>query len=457
MTGIAIVDTVSGNTGLLQALIMVAILGLATVKLIAITARDEATKHFEIRLFAVALLLRFAASLAIYEFGLVGIIKDEDGYGWLNGALVYQDWVRRDLSLLDLPHEWAKAFVEMFGTLGYANLVGTVFYLTDLPARLPAAVISNVCGAATAVVVYRMAVLFSSHWVAIRAAWWACFMPSLVIWSAQTLKEPLVILFEALAIYGCLQLRKSGFSVAGMFLCIVSILVLVAFRTYAAYITGAVVVGSLLVSRPGVAKTTSVSGLAVAAVMASVLLGTGMVAGHLSSMEKLDLHQIQESRDYTARTTGSGVPLDYDLRTPQGFGMSVLVGGANLLLAPFPWQFGGASLRMVLTLPDVAIWWWLMFAGALPGLAWSVRRRLFETMPLLLFLAAMGVLYSISFSNVGTAYRYRATLMPSLLVFAMVGFEQRRLKRKRVGESNARHMASLRMRRPAIPAAPFAP
>jgi len=69
----------------------------------------------------------------------------------------------------------------------------------------------------------------------------------------------------------------------------------------------------------------------------------------------------------------------------------------------------------------------------------------------------MGVLYSISFSNVGLAYRYRATLMPSLLVFAMVGFEQRRLKRKRVGESNARHMASLRMRRPAIPAAPFAP
>ena len=81
------VQVVSGSAGLPQAVILLAILGLATVKLIAITARDENAKHFEIRLFAVALLLRFAASLAIYEFGFVDIIKDEDGHGWLNGAM----------------------------------------------------------------------------------------------------------------------------------------------------------------------------------------------------------------------------------------------------------------------------------------------------------------------------------------------------------------------------------
>ncbi len=457
MTGMAIVDAVSGNTGLPQAVIMLALLGLAAVKLLAITARDDVAKHFEIRLFAVALLLRFTASLALYDFGLVDIIKDEDGYGWLNGALLYQDWVRRDLSMLDLPQEWAYAFVETLGTLGYANLVGTVFYLTDLPARLPAAVISNVCGAATAVFVYRSAALYFSRWVAVRAAWWVCFMPSLIVWSAQTLKEPMVILLETLALYGCLQLRKSGFSVGRIFLCVVSVLALVAFRVYAAYITGAVVVGALLVPRIGKPTNASVSGLAVAAVMAAVLFSTGVLAEHLSSMEKFDLHQIQEIRDYTARTTGSGVRLDYDLQTPRGFAMSVLVGGANLLLAPLPWQLGGASLRMVLTVPDVAVWWWLLCAGALPGLAWSVRRRLFETMPLLLFLAAMGGLYSITFSNVGLAYRYRATLMPSLLVFAMVGFEQRRLKRALVRESNARHMTALRMRRSPAVIGTFAP
>jgi hypothetical protein len=78
-------------------------------------------------------------------------------------------------------------------------------------------------------------------------------------------------------------------------------------------------------------------------------------------------------------------------------------------------------------------------------------------MPLLLFLAAMGVLYSITFSNVGLAYRYRATLMPWLLVFAMVGFEQRRLKRERAREVVAQHIAWLRMRRFPVSTGTFAP
>jgi hypothetical protein len=112
---------------------------------------------------------------------------------------------------------------------------------------------------------------------------------------------------------------------------------------------------------------------------------------------------------------------------------------------------------MVLTVPDAALWWWLFVAGSLPGLAWGIRRRPQELMPLFLFLTAMGVLYSITFSNVGLVYRYRATLMPWLLVFAMVGFEQRRLRRERAREAMARHMASLQMRRFPAPIGTFAP
>lgn len=456
MTG-SFIDAVSGDTGLLEALILIVILGFAVMKLIALTAADEDAKQLEMKLFLAALGLRFLASLAIYEFGYIDVIKDEDGYGWLNGVLIYQDWVRRDVSILSLPHEWAEAFVQIFGTLGYAYLVGTVFYLTDLPARLPAAVISNVCGAATVVVVYRGAALLFSRWVAVRAAWGACLIPSLIIWSAQTLKEPLVILLESIAIYGCAQLNKRGISLLGILVCAASLLTLLAFRAYAAYITGAVVVASLLVPRAGRGHGVLQSGVVMVGLLSLVLFGTGMVAPHLAAMEQYDLGRIQEIRDFTARTTGSGVQLDYDLKTVHGFAMSVLVGGAHLLLAPFPWQLGGASLRMLLTLPEVVVWWWLFIAGSLPGVAWSARRGPSGTMPLLLFLVAMGVLYSITFSNVGLAYRYRATLMPWLLVFAMVGFERRRLKRDRDREAIPRHVVSLRTRRLAGPIGIFAP
>jgi hypothetical protein len=457
VTGIATVDGVPGNTGLPQALILIVIFALVVTKLIGLTASGEGAKRLEMRLFLTALGLRFIASLALYEFGLVDVIKDEDASGWLNGVLVYEDWVRRDVSIFQLPHEWAQPFVHIFGTRGYAFLIGTLFYLTDLPASLPAAVISNVCGAATAVVVYRCAALFFSRWVAERSAWAVCLIPSLIIWSAQTLKEPIVIFLETLAIYGCARLKTRGISFTGIIGCIAPVLLLLAFRAYAAYIAAGVVVISLLIPRIGHGHGVLHSGIAVAGVLAIVVLGTGVLGPHLNAMEKFDLGHIQEIRDYTARTTGSGVPLDYDLDTLRGFTMSALVGGVHLLFAPFPWQLGGASLRMVLTVPDAALWWWLFVAGSLPGLAWGIRRRPQELMPLFLFLTAMGVLYSITFSNVGLVYRYRATLMPWLLVFAMVGFEQRRLRRERAREAMARHMASLQMRRFPAPIGTFAP
>jgi len=64
----------------------------------------------------------------------------------------------------------------------------------------------------------------------------------------------------------------------------------------------------------------------------------------------------------------------------------------------------------------------------LPGLRLSLRTRLLEILPMLFFIAGLGTLYSIIFSNVGLAYRYRAQLLPWLLIFAMVGLEQRTLR-----------------------------
>lgn len=422
------------ETGLLQALVLLTILGLGVAKIIALTAKDEEAKRFELLVFAAAAAARFLGSLLVYEFGFMDVIKDEDAYGWMGGVVLHGDWVRRDLSIFEVAYECSVPFFHPFGNYGYEYLIGVVFYLTNLPARLPAAVVSNVCGAATAVVVYRVGALLFSQWVAKRAAWWACVMPSLVIWAAQTIKEPIVILLEALALYICLQLKRSGFSIARVALCGVIVILLVAFRFYAAYMTAGVVVLSLLVGRTGRTGEAGASAFVIAAIVVGVMLGSGMAAQHMPAVEKYNLKTLQEARDYTARTAGSGVIIDYDMQTPQGFGMSVLVGGANLLLAPFPWQLGGASLRLVLTLPEVVVWWWLVVRGLLPGMAWCVRKRALDVMPLLLFLLAMGTLYSLIFSNIGLGYRYRATLMPWLLIFAMVGFERRRLGRVAVGE-----------------------
>ena len=100
------------------------------------------------------------------------------------------------------------------------------------------------------------------------------------------------------------------------------------------------------------------------------------------------------------------------------------------MLAPFPWQLGGASLRMLLTLPEMLVWWWLFFWGIVPGFWLAVRRRFGEIQPLLIFIFGLGLLYSLLFGNVGLIVRQRGQLLPWLLIFAMVGLEQAMLRRR---------------------------
>ena len=108
--------------------------------------------------------------------------------------------------------------------------------------------------------------------------------------------------------------------------------------------------------------------------------------------------------------------------------MATLEGGTYLLLAPFPWDLGG-SLRKMLTTPELFIWWWLVVVGLIPGLWYTIRKRLSDVQPLLFFVVGLGLLYSVTFGNVGLAYRQRAQLLPWLVIIAMVGLEQRELRK----------------------------
>ena len=58
-----------------------------------------------VTLHSAALLARFVASLLIYEFGLLDVIKEEDSWGWMGGVVLHGDWVRRDLSIFEVAYE----------------------------------------------------------------------------------------------------------------------------------------------------------------------------------------------------------------------------------------------------------------------------------------------------------------------------------------------------------------
>jgi len=411
------------NVGLTQGIIMLMVMGIVGLVCLTFTGNHRDRMQFQFKLFMAAFLLRFFFSVAIYVTGLVNILGDEDGSGWSNGLNVAQHWTEQNLGIFDLLGAWKSAFDGAHR--GYSYMLGTVFFITDAGYRMVAAVLNNFIGAMTVVLVYRITRTIFSEWAAERAAWWCCFMPSLVIWSAQTVKEPTVIFLETLAMYACLHLKSKSFRLRHFWLLSFSLVFLVTFRFYAAYLAIVAILVSLALPNLKKFNFSTVTAGFVGVLVLALLYGSGALIQNEAMFEKFNLKQAKEFRVNVAEGAGSGVKIDADIETPLGFVYGVGMGGVYLLLAPFPWQWGGGSTRLLLTLPELLVWWFLFFKCVLPGMKKSIQERFTDVLPVLIFFSGLFMLYSVMFGNVGLAYRQRAQLLPWLLIFAAVGMEIR--------------------------------
>src|SRR5205814_6139868 len=142
--------------------------------------------------------------------------------------------------------------------------------------------------------------------------------------------------------------------------------------------------------------------------------------------EYASTEQLQRIRSDAAQSAQSGFGRDQDVSTTSGALAALPVGLTYLILAPFPWQL--ASLRQMITLPEMVVWW-----SSLPLLvlgAWfTIKHRLREIAPIIIFTSLLTLTYSIVQGNVGTAYRQRAQLLVFYFIFVAVGFVLIREKR----------------------------
>jgi hypothetical protein len=60
-----------------------------------------------------------------------------------------------------------------------------------------------------------------------------------------------------------------------------------------------------------------------------------------------------------------------------------------------------------------------------------VKTRGLELAPIFVFILGLGLLYSMTFGNIGLVFRQRAQLLPWLFVLAAVGLEQRAIRQSR--------------------------
>ncbi len=122
---------------------------------------------------------------------------------------------------------------------------------------------------------------------------------------------------------------------------------------------------------------------------------------------------------------------DADVSTGEGAIKTIPLGLVYLLFAPFPWQL--TSLRQSITLPEMLIWW-ASFPLLILGLWFSLKYRLRQISPVLIFTVMLTLAYSIFQGNVGNAYRQRSQLLVFYFIFVAVGYVlllEKREERKR--------------------------
>ncbi len=399
--------------------------------IIYLTANHRDTIARQQQLFLVAMTIRFAAALVLHETSLYEVvIGSADASGWHLGRVFKERIDESPLGPLAIPQELLDSVKGI--NRGYGTFLGLYFYVTRLCSELSASAFSCFAGAMTAVFSYRLARVIFSENVAIKTGWLVCVFPSMLIWSIQTIKEPLVILLEIVAMYACTVLRETGFSARHIALWMLSAVAVLPLRFYAAYMLCGVIVVSLFV--PNLNRRSAPFGTALVfgiILLCAINMASDSLEAHQEKFESFDVGQVQNFRQAVTvgEGSGSGVVLGYDMRTGGGFLIGTLVGALHLLLAPFPWQFGGGSVRFALTAPEMIVWWLLVLGGLVRGVAHGVRHKPGAILPIMLFIIILGTVYSMMFGNIGIIYRQRAQLLPYLFMLTMFGFETARATR----------------------------
>lgn len=403
-------------------------------------------QRFLIRLFAAGLLVRIFVGTMIYVFQQQTFFGgDAFTYDFFGFALL-KSWE---------GDKYYQSVVNLFTGGGAGSGWGMLYYVAVIyrvagQNMLATQYVNSVLGAATAPLAYMISLeIFPNKRAARACALLTAFFPSLVLWTSQGLKDGPIIFLLTLSMLATLKLgnRFSFKYVAALAL---SLCGLITLRFYVFYIIVLSIAAAFIMGRRRLTAQSFARQFIIMFVVGLALayFGVSRYAGQQYESYG-NLKQLQLMRMDASQSAKSGFGQDIDVSTPEGALGAIPQGLSYLLLAPFPWQL--ASLRQVITLPEMMVWW-----SSLPllvlGLWFAIKHRLREVAPILIFTTLLTLAYSILMGNVGTAYRQRAQLLIFYFIFVAIGFvlvkEKREEKaRKRLAEIEARHQMQWRPRR----------
>jgi hypothetical protein len=295
--------------------------------------------------------------------------------------------------------------------------------------------------------------IFPNKRVARVCALLTAFFPSMVLWTSQGLKDGPIIFLLALSMLATLKLGTK-FSSKYLTALALSLVGLVTLRFYVFYIILISITAAFVMGRRRLTAQSFARQLIIMFVIGGALAFFGVSRLASKQFESYgNLQQLQVMRADASQSAQSGFGQDIDVSTPTGALAAIPLGLAYLVLAPFPWQL--TSVRQMITLPEMIIWW-TSIPLLVVGLWFTLKHRLREITPILIFTSLLTLSYSILQGNVGTAYRQRAQLLVFYFVFIAIGFvlmqekrEEKARKRKEASKAGSHPVVRFARENPA--------
>jgi len=379
-------------------------------------SRSSTHPKFLLNLFLAALLVRIVVAAAIFVFNSQAFFG---GDAYTYDAFAYlqlQGW-HGDVYSGMVAH----AYVNKAGTgWGMVYLVAGIYELIGRN-MLATQFINAVLGAATAPLIYLTAwSVFEKAKVARIAAFAVAFLPSLVLWSAQGLKDGPIMFFLAMAMLSTLKLGEK-ISLWYLLMLMGALLCVLAFRFYVFYMLLMAIIGSLVIGSRAITYTTVARQFVLLLVLTTIMSFCAAVLGARKHFEVYgSLKQVQVNRLDASTSASSGFGQDIDVSTAGGAVSAVPQGLVYLLFAPFPWQLG--SVRQAISIPEMLLWW-ISFPILILGGWYSIKHRFRRVLPILIFTIVLTLAYSVFQGNIGNAYRQRAQLLIFYCIFIAAGFD----------------------------------
>jgi Dolichyl-phosphate-mannose-protein mannosyltransferase len=374
------------------------------------TIKEE--RRFLLQLFIMGLLLRVLLGGLIYRFELQGFFGGDaftyDAYGYL----LARSW------------QYGSVFAEEWFTAGGGGGWGMIYLVAAIYTvvgrnMLAVQFFNAVAGAATTPVIFLCAQhIFRNIKVSRTSAYLVALYPSLILWSSQGLKDGPIIFLLALSMLATLKLGEK-LSLKYFVILVSALFGILALRFYIFYMLVAAIGGTFIVGTKAFSAQSLVRQFLIVVGMGLALTFLGVSQTASVQFENYaNLEAVQHSRATQSRLATSGFANDVDVSTTSGALTAIPVGLIYLLFAPFPWQL--FNLRQSITLPEMIVWW-----GAFPlfilGLWFTIKYRLRQVLPILIFTVMLTLAYALVQGNIGTAYRQRSQLLIFYFIFVAVG------------------------------------